>query len=95
MSSKPYLHGANDKAAEAGIAIIGGHTVDDTEPKFGLAVTGRVHPKRILSRMPAHKQGDSLVLTKPIGTGILTSARKQGLIGADKMQDAVRGDGGT
>jgi cysteine desulfurase NifS/selenium donor protein len=85
---KAILHGANDKAAEAGISIIGGHTVDDTEPKFGLAVTGRVHPKHIITNAGA-QSGDRLVLTKPIGTGILTSARKQGLIGLKEMQDAV------
>ena len=86
---KSILKGAYDKTAEAGIAIIGGHTVDDTEPKFGLAVTGRVHPKHIITNAGA-LPGDILILTKPIGTGILTSARKQGLIGADKMQDAVK-----
>lgn len=86
---KAILRGANDKATEAGIAIIGGHTVEDTEPKFGLAVTGRVYPKRIITNAGA-QAGDSLVLTKPIGMGILTTARKQGLIGEDKMQDAVR-----
>jgi len=85
---KSILRGANDKAAEAGIAIIGGHTVDDMEPKFGLAVTGRVHPKHVITNAGA-QPGDRLVLTKPIGTGILTSARKQGLIGLDRMQDAI------
>jgi selenium donor protein len=86
---KAILRGANDKAAEAGIAIIGGHTVDDTEPKFGLAVTGQVHPKQIITNAAA-QPGDRLVLTKPIGTGILTSARKQGLIGLDEIRVAVK-----
>jgi len=72
------LRGAHDKAAEAGIAIIGGHTVDDTEPKFGLAVTGSVDPKKILTNANA-QPGDKLVLTKPIGTGIITTAIKQGM----------------
>ena len=72
------LRGAYDKAAEAGIAIIGGHTVDDTEPKFGLTVTGSVDPKRILTNAKA-QPGDKLVLTKPIGTGIITTAIKQGM----------------
>lgn len=85
---KAILRGANDKVAEAGIAIIGGHTVDDTEPKFGLAVTGRVHPKHIITNAAA-QPGDRLILTKPIGTGILTSARKQGLIGLAELQDSV------
>ncbi len=73
------LRGAADKAAEAGIAIIGGHTVDDNEPKFGLAVTGSVHPQRILTNAKA-QAGDALILTKPIGTGILSTALKQGAL---------------
>lgn len=76
---KKILRGAYDKVAEAGISIIGGHTVDDTEPKFGLAVTGVVHPSRIVSNSGS-VPGDMLILTKPIGTGILTSAGKQGLV---------------
>lgn len=76
---KEILKGATDKAAEAGIAIIGGHTIDDTEPKFGLAVTGEVHPNKIWTNATA-QEGDALVLTKPVGTGILTTALKQGLI---------------
>ena len=73
------LKGAQLKAEEAGIAIIGGHTVDDTEPKFGLAVTGIIHPQKILTNHQA-KPGDDLVLTKPIGTGILSTALKRGLL---------------
>jgi cysteine desulfurase NifS/selenium donor protein len=73
------LRGAHDKAREAGIAIIGGHTVEDTEPKFGLAVTGIIAPAAILTNRGA-KPGDALVLTKPIGTGILSTALKQGLL---------------
>jgi selenide,water dikinase len=76
------LRGARDKAAEAGIAIAGGHTVDDVEPKFGLAVTGVVDPARLLTNAGA-RPGDVLVLTKPIGTGILATALKQGLLDAD------------
>jgi len=72
------LHGSYDKAAEAEIAIIGGHTIDDPEPKFGLAVTGYVDPKKILTNANA-QPGDRLVLTKPIGTGIITTAIKQGM----------------
>ncbi len=75
------LRGAHDKAGEAGIAIIGGHTVEDNEPKFGLAVTGVVSPARLLTNRAA-KPGDALVLTKPIGTGILSTALKQGLLDA-------------
>jgi cysteine desulfurase NifS/selenium donor protein len=82
------LEGARSKAEEAGIAIIGGHTVDDTEPKFGLAVTGVVDPKKIVTNRGA-KPGDWLVLTKPIGTGILATALKQGLLDAGQTQVLV------
>lgn len=73
------LKGGQFKADEAGIAIIGGHTVDDPEPKFGLAVSGIVDPKGIVTNRNA-KPGDRLVLTKPIGTGILATGLKQGLL---------------
>jgi cysteine desulfurase len=73
------LEGALAKVKEAGISIIGGHTVDDTEPKYGLAVTGIVHPDKIAANKGA-QPGDKLVLTKPIGTGILSTALKQGLL---------------
>ena len=72
------LEGAAEVAREAGIFIVGGHTVDDTEPKFGLAVTGVVHPDRVMRNATA-RAGDELVLTKPIGTGILATAVKRGL----------------
>jgi cysteine desulfurase len=72
------LRGAQDKAEEAGISIIGGHTVDDTEPKYGLAVTGLVHPDHVLKNTGA-RPGDAIVLTKPLGTGIITTAIKRGL----------------
>jgi cysteine desulfurase NifS/selenium donor protein len=73
------LKGAADKAAEAGIPITGGHTIDDIEPKFGLAVTGIIHPNKILRNYGA-KPGDQIILTKPLGTGILSTALKQGLL---------------
>jgi selenium donor protein len=75
---KDILLGASDKAAEAGISILGGHTVEDTEPKFGMVVTGWVHPEKVLTNAGA-KPGDVLVLTKPIGTGIISTAVKRGL----------------
>jgi selenium donor protein len=71
------LRGASDKAAEAGIPVIGGHTIDDPEPKFGMAVTGIVHPDKILRNKGA-RRGDALILTKPLGTGILSTALKRG-----------------
>jgi selenium donor protein len=82
------LKGALDKASEAGISIIGGHTVDDTEPKFGLAVTGVVHPDRVLRNSTA-RPGDSLVLTKPLGTGIISTAVKRGLADEGTAQQAA------
>src|SRR6266852_5829946 len=67
------FQGAIDKVAEAGGVVAGGHTVIDREPKYGLAVTGRVHPERILLKSRL-REGDALWLTKPIGTGVLTTA---------------------
>jgi selenium donor protein len=72
------LRGAQEKASEAGISIVGGHTVDDTEPKYGLAVTGIVHPDKVLRNSGA-QPGDVLILTKPIGVGIISTAVKRGL----------------
>ncbi len=71
------LRGAQDKVHEAGASLVGGHTVTDDEVKFGLSVTGRVHPDRILSNANA-RVGDRLVLTKPIGTGLVATAVKRG-----------------
>ncbi len=73
------LRGAQKIAEQAGISILGGHTVDDTEPKFGMAVSGIVHPKNII-RNGGAKPGDALILTKPIGSGILSTAQKRGLL---------------
>ena len=75
-------------AAEAGVAIIGGHTIKDDEPKYGMAVTGTIHPDRIVSNAMA-RPGDVLVLTKPIGAGILTTARKRDAIDAAALQPAI------
>jgi len=71
------LRGAADKAAEAGIAIVGGHTIKAEEPIFGLAVVGKIHPNEILSNDKA-QPGDVLILTKPLGLGIITTAAKNG-----------------
>lgn len=76
------LRGAAAKAAEAGIPIAGGHTVDDPEPKFGLVVAGLVHPDRIVRNSTA-AAGDVLVLTKPVGTGIISTALKRGAADPD------------
>ncbi|MBE7410465.1 MAG: selenide, water dikinase SelD [Leptospiraceae bacterium] len=72
------LRGGFDKVKEAGIEIVGGHSIDDPEPKFGLAVTGLVHPKKIIKNRGA-KKGDLLLLTKPIGTGVLTTSIKKNI----------------
>jgi selenide, water dikinase len=70
---KDMLTGGFEKVQEAGAALAGGHSVDDLEPKYGLAVTGTVHPDRVLTNANA-KPGDALVLTKPLGTGVLFNA---------------------
>ena len=70
---REILRGGCDKVSEAGASIAGGHSVDDNEPKYGLAVTGVVHPDRILTNCGA-EEGDVLILTKPIGTGVLFNA---------------------
>ena len=69
------LRGGADKVAEAGAALVGGHSVEDPEPKFGLSVTGLIEPDRITTNAGA-QPGDIIVLTKPLGTGIVTTAAK-------------------
>jgi len=83
------LRGGADKAAEADVRIIGGHSVDDKEPKYGLAVTGLVHPDRILRNSTA-RPGDRLFLTKPLGMGIIATAIKRERASADLIERAVR-----
>ena len=80
--------GAVDLVREAGGVIAGGHTVRDQEPKFGLAVTGLVHPDRMLLKGML-RPGDALWLTKPLGTGILTTAHKRGTLAAEDLASAV------
>jgi selenide,water dikinase len=82
------MQGAVDKIAEADGVIAGGHTVIDKEPKFGLAVTGRAHPDRLLTKGALHV-GDALWLTKPIGTGVLTTAHKNGDLAPEDLASAV------
>ncbi|HTE43937.1 MAG TPA: selenide, water dikinase SelD [Gemmatimonadaceae bacterium] len=77
------LRGGQDKVREAGAVVVGGHTIIDEELKFGLSVTGRVHPQRILSNAKA-VVGDRLVLTKPLGTGLLATAAKRGNLGTEE-----------
>ena len=83
------LKGGGAKAQEAGVLIVGGHTVDDQEPKYGLAVTGLVSPGEEVTNAGA-RPGDVLVLTKPIGTGIITTAGKQQRVPDDVLANAIR-----
>ncbi|HYL27505.1 MAG TPA: selenide, water dikinase SelD, partial [Candidatus Nitrosotalea sp.] len=82
------LEGGASVARAAGVAVIGGHTIKDAEPKYGMAVTGIVDPARIVTNAGA-KSGDVLVLTKPLGTGVLTTALKRGAIGPEDLAEAV------
>ena len=82
------LRGGQEKVREAGALLIGGHTVVDEEVKFGLAVTGRAHPERLLTNSGA-RPGDRLVLTKPIGVGLLTTALKRGPIAREHESSLI------
>ncbi|EGL20116.1 selenide, water dikinase SelD, partial [Paenibacillus sp. HGF7] len=79
------LRGAADKVQEAGATLVGGHSIDDNEPKFGLAVTGLIHPDRVRTNAGA-KPGDKLILTKPIGVGILTTSIKKDQLSEEEVQ---------
>src|SRR5438067_6204997 len=83
------LRGGADTVAKVGGVIAGGHTVTDAEPKYGLAVTGMVHPQHILTKGGA-KPGDYLVLSKPLGTGIITTAHKQDMVVGDDLDAALQ-----
>ncbi len=72
------LRGGQDKMREAGVILVGGHSIDDAELKYGLSVTGTVHPQRLVTNSGA-QAGDKLILTKPLGTGIINTALKAGL----------------
>jgi selenide, water dikinase len=82
------LEGGAAIAREAGVAILGGHTIKDDEPKYGMAVSGTIDPHRIITNANA-KPGDALVLTKPLGTGILTTAAKRSMISYDDLRPAI------
>jgi len=82
------LRGGAEMVRSAGAAIAGGHTIQDKEPKYGLAVTGMVHPDRILTKGGA-RPGDRLVLTKPLGTGTITTAIKRGMVEPDHLDEAI------
>ena len=83
------LRGGSDIAREAGAFVLGGHSIDDPEPKYGMVAIGEVHPNRIVTLARA-RAGDALVLTKPIGTGVLTTALKRDLASAADLATAVK-----
>ena len=83
------LKGGAERAREAGVVVIGGHTIIDPELKYGMAVTGVIHPDRVIRNIGV-KDGDALVLTKPLGTGIVTTALKQRKVSRANLRAAVR-----
>jgi selenide,water dikinase len=82
------LRGGADAVHAAGAAVVGGHSIDDPEPKYGLAVTGVVHPREVLTNAGG-RAGDALVLTKPLGAGTVATAIKRGLAGAALIERAI------
>jgi selenide,water dikinase len=82
------LRGGADAVAAAGASIVGGHSIDDPEPKYGLAVTGTVHPDRVLTNSGG-RAGDALVLTKPLGAGAVATAIKRGLADGELVERAI------
>jgi selenide,water dikinase len=85
---RQILRGGSDVAAAAGVAIVGGHSIDDAEPKYGLAVTGTVHPDRVVRNSTA-RAGDALFLTKPVGGGVASTALKRGVAPAGTATAAL------
>jgi selenide,water dikinase len=85
---REVLHGGSDIVAQAGGAIAGGHTIIDHEPKYGLAVTGLVHPEHILTKGGA-QPGDILIISKPLGTGLITTAHKRDKVEQADIQAAI------
>ena len=83
------MRGGAEKALEAGVSIIGGHSIDDREPKYGMSIAGVAHPGKIILKAGA-KPGDSLVLTKPLGIGIISTAIKAGRASEEMIATAVR-----
>ena len=84
------LRGGIDVVRAAGAEVVGGHSIDDPEPKYGLAVTGVVHPDRVITNAGG-RAGDALVLTKPLGAGAVVTARKRGQADDALLARAVRG----
>ncbi len=86
---RAVLQGALDKLQEAGVVLVGGHSIEDKEFKFGLSVTGFVHPERVLTKKSL-RAGDLLILTKPIGTGVVNTAIKGGLASEEAIERVTR-----
>lgn len=86
---KRILEGGLDKMTEAGVVLVGGHSVEDDELKYGLSVTGFVHPEKVLTKRSL-KEGDRLILTKPLGTGIINTAIKGGLASPEITESVSR-----
>ena len=86
--AEEIVRGGADKAAEAGVPVLGGHSIDDPEPKYGMVAVGEVHPDEVLANDGA-RPGDLLVLTKPLGTGIVATAVKKGLCPSSVLSAAV------
>jgi selenide,water dikinase len=82
------LRGGAEKCREAGVVVAGGHTVQDKEPKFGLVAIGFVHPQKMLTKNGA-RIGDALILTKPLGFGVTTTALKRGLASEEDVQEVI------
>lgn len=85
---KDILRGGSQKIKEAGACMAGGHSVDDNEPKYGLAVTGQVHPDRVLTNRGS-RAGDVLILTKPLGTGVLFNANRSGKLPYTELENIL------
>jgi selenide,water dikinase len=85
---REILRGGGDAAAAAGVAVVGGHSIDDREPKYGMAVTGRVHPDRLV-RNSTGRAGDDLYLTKPLGGGVISTATKRGLASEELQAEGI------
>jgi selenide,water dikinase len=83
------LQGGSEKIQEAGAVLVGGHSIDDSEPKYGLSVTGIVHPDHVLSNANA-EPGDTLVLTKPLGVGIITTGIKRGIVSREAEAEVIQ-----
>ena len=86
---RQIIQGGLDKMTEAGVVLIGGHSIEDSELKYGLSVTGFIHPGRVLTKKTI-RPGDRLILTKPLGTGIVNTAIKGGLASSSVIESTIR-----